>query len=181
LSLADKQVFPSLELIGWYSVSPHPTALHIALHEQVSVHTYSFCSIYINGRCSLLGIARLHFFCSCNHQARQLPPRTSTLRHCPSRPMNQQSKSGIANHVPYSSRFRSMLKLEKPSGSRLTGRLEAAEAGQLVRLFTSRRVRDRVLKCVTSGIAPTSATSSSEDVVRAPPDRRSICHRRHRR
>lgn len=31
----DKQVFPSLEFIGWYSVAPRPTASHIALHEQV--------------------------------------------------------------------------------------------------------------------------------------------------
>jgi len=29
-----KQVFPSLEFIGWYSVAPRPTASHIALHEQ---------------------------------------------------------------------------------------------------------------------------------------------------
>jgi len=29
-----KQVFPSLEFIGWYSVAPRPTATHIALHEQ---------------------------------------------------------------------------------------------------------------------------------------------------
>jgi COP9 signalosome complex subunit 6 len=32
---SDKQVFPSLEFIGWYSVAPHPTSRHIALHEQV--------------------------------------------------------------------------------------------------------------------------------------------------
>ncbi|TCD70649.1 hypothetical protein EIP91_002369 [Steccherinum ochraceum] len=29
-----KQVFPSLEFIGWYTVAPQPTARHIALHEQ---------------------------------------------------------------------------------------------------------------------------------------------------
>lgn len=33
--LVDKQVFPSLELIGWYSVAPVATSKHIALHEQV--------------------------------------------------------------------------------------------------------------------------------------------------
>ena len=32
---ADKQVFPSLEFIGWYTVAPKPAASHIALHEQV--------------------------------------------------------------------------------------------------------------------------------------------------
>ena len=32
----DKQVFPSLEFIGWYTVAQHPTVKHIALHEQVS-------------------------------------------------------------------------------------------------------------------------------------------------
>ncbi|KAJ3576140.1 hypothetical protein NP233_g619 [Leucocoprinus birnbaumii] len=30
----DKQVFPSLEFIGWYSVALRPTPKHIALHEQ---------------------------------------------------------------------------------------------------------------------------------------------------
>ena len=33
--LAVKQVFPSLEFIGWYTITPKPTARHIALHEQV--------------------------------------------------------------------------------------------------------------------------------------------------
>ena len=33
--LLDKQVFPSLEFIGWYTVAERPTARHIALHEQV--------------------------------------------------------------------------------------------------------------------------------------------------
>lgn len=33
----DKQVFPSLELIGWYTVAPEPTSLHISLHEQVCI------------------------------------------------------------------------------------------------------------------------------------------------
>ncbi len=33
--LPDKQVFPSLEFIGWYTVASHPTSRHIALHEQV--------------------------------------------------------------------------------------------------------------------------------------------------
>lgn len=32
----DKQVFPSLEFIGWYTVAARPTAQHIALHEQAS-------------------------------------------------------------------------------------------------------------------------------------------------
>jgi len=31
----DKQVFPSLEFIGWYTVAPRPTPRHIAFHEQV--------------------------------------------------------------------------------------------------------------------------------------------------
>jgi hypothetical protein len=31
----DKQVFPSLEFIGWYTVAPKPTTRHIALHDQV--------------------------------------------------------------------------------------------------------------------------------------------------
>ncbi|KAH7929389.1 Mov34-domain-containing protein [Leucogyrophana mollusca] len=29
-----KQVFPSLEFIGWYTVAPNPTSRHIALHDQ---------------------------------------------------------------------------------------------------------------------------------------------------
>lgn len=35
-----KQVFPSLEFIGWYTVAQHPTAHHIALHEQFT----GYCS-----------------------------------------------------------------------------------------------------------------------------------------
>jgi len=34
-----KQVFPSLEFIGWYTVAPHPTAQHIALHEQFTSYS----------------------------------------------------------------------------------------------------------------------------------------------
>ncbi|KAH8120654.1 maintenance of mitochondrial structure and function-domain-containing protein [Phellopilus nigrolimitatus] len=34
-----KQVFPSLELIGWYTVAQQPTAQHIALHEQFVSYT----------------------------------------------------------------------------------------------------------------------------------------------
>ncbi|KAJ7899965.1 hypothetical protein B0H14DRAFT_2671666 [Mycena olivaceomarginata] len=35
-----KQVFPSLEFIGWYTVAPLPTPRHIALHEQFT----GYCS-----------------------------------------------------------------------------------------------------------------------------------------
>ncbi|KAF8649907.1 hypothetical protein AX16_005666 [Volvariella volvacea WC 439] len=35
-----KQVFPSLEFIGWYTVAPYPTGRHIALHEQFT----GYCS-----------------------------------------------------------------------------------------------------------------------------------------
>jgi len=35
-----KQVFPSLEFIGWYSVAPQPTARHTTLHEQFT----GYCS-----------------------------------------------------------------------------------------------------------------------------------------
>ena len=31
----DKQVFPNLDLIGWYTVSTGPNQAHIAIHEQV--------------------------------------------------------------------------------------------------------------------------------------------------
>ncbi|ETW87572.1 hypothetical protein HETIRDRAFT_413887 [Heterobasidion irregulare TC 32-1] len=34
-----KQVFPSLEFIGWYTVAPVPTARHIALHEQFTPYS----------------------------------------------------------------------------------------------------------------------------------------------
>ncbi|KAI0308008.1 COP9 signalosome subunit 6 [Multifurca ochricompacta] len=33
-----KQVFPSLEFIGWYTVASHPTSRHISLHEQFSAY-----------------------------------------------------------------------------------------------------------------------------------------------
>lgn len=34
-----KQVFPSLEFIGWYTVASRPTAQHIALHEQFTAYS----------------------------------------------------------------------------------------------------------------------------------------------
>ncbi|KAI0322317.1 maintenance of mitochondrial structure and function-domain-containing protein [Amylostereum chailletii] len=34
-----KQVFPSLEFIGWYTVATHPTARHITLHEQFTPYS----------------------------------------------------------------------------------------------------------------------------------------------
>jgi len=37
--LQDKQVFPSLEFIGWYTVAPVPTSRHIGLHEQACCST----------------------------------------------------------------------------------------------------------------------------------------------
>jgi hypothetical protein len=35
----DKQVFPSLELIGWYTVAPQPTTHHIAMFPQFVTYT----------------------------------------------------------------------------------------------------------------------------------------------
>ncbi|EIN13648.1 Mov34-domain-containing protein [Punctularia strigosozonata HHB-11173 SS5] len=34
-----KQVFPSLEFIGWYTVAPQPTARHIKFHEQFTAYS----------------------------------------------------------------------------------------------------------------------------------------------
>ncbi|EMD41632.1 hypothetical protein CERSUDRAFT_146745 [Gelatoporia subvermispora B] len=34
-----KQVFPSLEFIGWYTVAAKPTSFHIALHEQFTAYS----------------------------------------------------------------------------------------------------------------------------------------------
>lgn len=41
----DKQVFPSLEFIGWYTVTPRPTARHITLHEQVRANMQ--CCLFV--------------------------------------------------------------------------------------------------------------------------------------
>lgn len=46
LFATDKQVFPSLEFIGWYTVAPKPTAHHITLHTQVRFPTVAIF-IYI--------------------------------------------------------------------------------------------------------------------------------------
>ena len=40
----DKQVFPSLEFIGWYTVASYPTQRHITLHEQVC---FSVSPVYL--------------------------------------------------------------------------------------------------------------------------------------
>ncbi|KAI9066712.1 COP9 signalosome subunit 6 [Trametes sanguinea] len=39
-----KQVFPSLEFIGWYTVAERPTSRHIALHEQVCKYSFTLYS-----------------------------------------------------------------------------------------------------------------------------------------
>lgn len=41
----DKQVFPSLEFIGWYTVAPTPTSCHIALQDQVCSNYYFVLSL----------------------------------------------------------------------------------------------------------------------------------------
>ena len=55
----DKQVFPSLEFIGWYTVAPQPTARHIALHSEVRTSymktapsSYFSFSLQFTGYCS---------------------------------------------------------------------------------------------------------------------------------
>ena len=35
----DKQVFPSLDFIGWYTATPLPTSKEIAIHEQLLAYT----------------------------------------------------------------------------------------------------------------------------------------------
>lgn len=37
----DKQVFPSLEFIGWYTVAPFPTSIHIGIQAQFTNYTSS--------------------------------------------------------------------------------------------------------------------------------------------
>jgi len=37
----DKTVFPSLDFLGWYTVAPHPTVTHIAIHAQFASYTES--------------------------------------------------------------------------------------------------------------------------------------------
>ncbi|EJU01013.1 Mov34-domain-containing protein [Dacryopinax primogenitus] len=36
-----KQVFPSLDFLGWYTVSPYPTATHLAIHSQFGAYSES--------------------------------------------------------------------------------------------------------------------------------------------
>jgi len=36
-----KQVFPSLDFLGWYTVHPHPTSTHLAIHTQFAAYTES--------------------------------------------------------------------------------------------------------------------------------------------
>ena len=37
--LIDKQVFPSLELLGFYTVAPQPTPIHVAMIQQFTTYT----------------------------------------------------------------------------------------------------------------------------------------------
>src|ERR1700722_3338530 len=60
MASSDKQVFPSLEFIGWYSVAPHPTARHIALHEQVlQSRSFFICPISAHGSFTSFKVYRL--------------------------------------------------------------------------------------------------------------------------
>lgn len=54
IRVVDKQVFPSLEFIGWYTVAYRPTPRHIALHEQVRF-------IHLSKRSSIYSIMSLQF------------------------------------------------------------------------------------------------------------------------
>ncbi|KZP00797.1 Mov34-domain-containing protein [Calocera viscosa TUFC12733] len=36
-----KQVFPSLDFLGWYTVSPYPTATHLSIHSQFAAYSES--------------------------------------------------------------------------------------------------------------------------------------------
>lgn len=70
----DKQVFPSLEFIGWYTVASVPTARHIALHEQVRLVDFS----------SVLHGHHIHYLKLCAVHSLQLyatPPTPPTLSH----------------------------------------------------------------------------------------------------
>ena len=60
ISFAVKQVFPSLEFIGWYTVTPKPTPHHIALHEQVCPIPSHFFKMILNQKSSLRPIALPH-------------------------------------------------------------------------------------------------------------------------
>jgi hypothetical protein len=86
----DKQVFPSLEFIGWYSVAQQPTARHIALHHQV--HLFLMC---YSGNCPDYGIyassppiAQHHFYCFSSPHPFQHRHPMSMRKYSPSKLMS---------------------------------------------------------------------------------------------
>lgn len=100
-AFVDKQVFPSLEFIGWYSVASVPTARHIALHEQVRrFHFHFFLLFYIRSyqyfpttiSSSQSTAPRRSFFSSNLPPSASVVPQTVHPSISPSRHMNLQSK-----------------------------------------------------------------------------------------
>ena len=86
----DKQVFPSLEFIGWYTVAARPTAQHIALHEQVSSQTllvYNPPEMPLPSSCLTV---RRHCCSSSSLPPSSLHPTTSHHSHSPSKHTSRQ-------------------------------------------------------------------------------------------
>jgi hypothetical protein len=131
---SDKQVFPSLEFIGWYTVGPKPTARHIALHEQVCRH-----AMHMPTRCthfcwtSSLYIVRRHSSLSFSQVFHLQAVLISTLRVFHSKPMNRLSKSRSARRDQSISKCPTMSKPARQSVLLWIGLPRAVEAARAVR------------------------------------------------
>ncbi|TFK76798.1 COP9 signalosome subunit 6 [Pluteus cervinus] len=84
-----KQVFPSLEFIGWYTVSQYPTSRHIALHEQFT----GYCSTPL----LLLLQPNLHLATSSDINAQTLPFKA----YEPSVELKDRITRSVYIEVPY--------------------------------------------------------------------------------
>lgn len=111
----DKQVFPSLEFIGWYTVAPKPTARHIALHDQVRSLFALITRRHNNASNSSRDIVRLCCCWSCNPPWQWSQLLMSMHRPFLLRLSSPQSRLGIANRVQFTLKFLTMSKLGKPS------------------------------------------------------------------
>ena len=120
IAITDKQVFPSLEFIGWYTVASTVASRHIALHEQVIYPHRLFAMCTDHFFCSLQGTARPRFYLFSSAQLIH-PHPISRDKPFLSRRTNPRSKLETNGPGLYSSKCRTRWKLVRLNVSRWTG------------------------------------------------------------
>jgi len=172
----DKQVFPSLEFIGWYTVAPRPTARHITLHEQVRVNNQrdllpKLTESQFTGYCStpLLLVLQpsLALITSSDVNAQALPFKA----YEPTIELRDRKSRSVYIEVPYN--------VETGEAERIAVDWTARGGGSGTsrKRNTSRCPLTMLIPC-DSGIASANAAICREDATRAYSRSGQICNKR---